>query len=162
MPLCTKIVESCETNAVVGSLNEMHMSRCRLSCACEKLHADVNQRAVTTAAFAHFIQQAATTPPVLNPSFPKTGHVPIKTNCSRLFVLVIGIQIVSNDPHTCDSSLHQPPHQTLSSSTPPIINPAPHQPIHPQPIPSQIAPSPTQHRKRKRKNDKQCKNVNKR
>ena len=71
MPLCTKIVESCETDAVVGSLNQMHMNRCRLSCACEKLYADVNQRAVTTAAFAHFIQHAATTPPVLNPSFPK-------------------------------------------------------------------------------------------
>ena len=76
MPLCTKIVESCETDAVVGSLNQMHMNRCRLSCACEKLYADVNQRAVTTAAFAHFIQHAATTPPVLNPSFPKTSDVP--------------------------------------------------------------------------------------
>ena len=55
MPLCRKIVESCETDAVVGSLNQMHMNRCRLSCACEKLYADVNQRAVTTAAFGHVI-----------------------------------------------------------------------------------------------------------
>ena len=101
MPLCTKIVESCETDAVVGSLNQMHMNRCRLSCACEKLYADVNQRAVTTAAFAHFIQRAATTHPVINPSVPKTSHVPVKTNRSRLFVLVTGIRIVSNDLHTC-------------------------------------------------------------
>ena len=54
MPLCTKIVESCETDAVVGSLNQMHVNRCRLSCL-GKLYAHVNQRAVTTDAFAHLI-----------------------------------------------------------------------------------------------------------
>ena len=164
MPLCTKFVESWESAAVVGLLNQMDVNRCRVSCVRNCMLTWISERLQPLHLHISYSKRRQplrfSTPPsprqVMSQSRPIVLACLSSSLASRSYPMTC-IHVI----HHCTNPLIKPsPPQPRPSSTLPLINQSI---LNPYPLNSPLH----QHNIKKEKekttnNDKTLTNVNKR